>query len=141
MNIFHFNIIIHFLLFFFTSSESSFPFSSFFLSFSSFDLQFSFLNCFFIWRPISDPSIPMTDPHYRLQGDSSRQPDPPLRAPHFPQNHIGLNEGELVLPLTRLHLHRSSQAGNEVGFLISLLYSVIFSILLVLIDLHAIKFK
>ena len=62
----------------------------------------------------------MADPQQRLQEDSSRQPDPPLRAPHFPQNHVGLNEGELVLSLTQLHLHRSSQAGNEVGFLIPL---------------------
>ena len=58
----------------------------------------------------------MADPQHRLQGDSSSQSDPPLHALYFPQNHVGLNEGELVLPLTRLHLHRSSQAGNEVGF-------------------------
>ena len=57
----------------------------------------------------------MADPQRGLQGDSSRQSDPLLRAPHFPQNHVGFNEGELVLPLSRLHLHRSSQAGNEVG--------------------------
>ena len=72
----------------------------------------------------------MADPQYRLQGDSSSQSNPLLRAPHFTQNHVGLNEGELVLPLTRLHLHRSSQAGDEVDFLIPLLYSAIFSILL-----------
>ena len=72
---------------------------------------------------ISDLSVPMTDPQHILQGDSFKQSDPPLRAPHFPQNYIGLNEGQLVLPLTRLHLHRSSQAGDEVGFLIPLLYS------------------
>ena len=58
----------------------------------------------------------MADPQHKLQGDSSNQSDPLLRAPHFPQNHVELNEGELVLPLTRLHLHRSSQAGNEVSF-------------------------
>ena len=44
----------------------------------------------------------------------------------FPQNCVGLNERELVLPLTHLHLHRSSQAGNEVSFLIPLLYSANF---------------
>ena len=65
----------------------------------------------------------MTDPQRVLQGDSSRQldpssrqSDPPLRAPLFPQNHIGFNQGEPVLPLSGLHLHRSSQAGNEVDF-------------------------
>ena len=58
----------------------------------------------------------MADPQHRLQKDSSNQSDPPLRAPYFSQNQVGLNEGELVLPLTRLHLHRSSQAGDEVGF-------------------------
>ena len=83
----------------------------------------------------------MADPRHKLQGDSSRQSDPTLLAPYFLQNHDGLNEGELVLPLTRLHLHRSSQAGDEVSFLISLLYSAIFSIYLGLIYLHAIKFK
>ena len=83
----------------------------------------------------------MTDPQHRLQGDSSRQPDPPLRAPHFPQNYIGFNEGELVLSLTRLHLHRSSQAGDEVDFMIPLLYSIIFNIYLGLMNLHVIKFK
>ena len=96
-----------------------------------FELQFSFLDYFFIWRPIYNPSAPMTDPLHRLQGDSSRKSDPPLRAPHFSQNHIGFNEGEPVLPLSRLHLHRSSQAGNEIGFFwISLFYSAIFSIYL-----------
>ena len=54
---------------------------------------------------------------------------------------MGLNEGDLVLPLTRLHLYRSSQAGNEVGFLFPLPYPVIFSIYLELINLHAIKSK
>ena len=83
----------------------------------------------------------MTDPQHRLQGDSSRQSDPPLRAPYFPQNHVGLNEGELVLSLTRLHLHRSSQAGDEFSFFIPLFYSAIFSISLGLIYLHAIKFR
>ena len=58
----------------------------------------------------------MTDPQYRLQGDGSGQSDPPLRAPYFPQNHVGFNVGELILPLTRFERHRSSQAGNEVGF-------------------------
>ena len=99
----------------------SFPFfdhHSHFFSFFHFflDLPFSFHDYFFIWRPIYNPSIPMIDPQYRLQGDSCRQSDPPLRAPYFSQNHVGFNEGELVLPLSRLHLHRSSQAGNEVGF-------------------------
>ena len=68
----------------------------------------------------------MAYPQYRLPGDSSRQSDPPLIAPYFPHNYVGPNEGELVLPLTRLHLHRSSQASNEVGFLITLLYSLKF---------------
>ena len=58
----------------------------------------------------------MADPQHELQGGSSSQSDPPFRAPHFPQNHVGFNEGELILPLTRLELHRSSQVGNEVGF-------------------------
>ena len=58
----------------------------------------------------------MADPQRGLQGDSSRQSDPLPRAPHFPQNHVGFNEGKLVLPLSRLHLHKSSQAENEVGF-------------------------
>ena len=58
----------------------------------------------------------MADPQRGFQRDSSSHSDPPLRAPHFSQNHVGFNEGELVLPLSRLHLHRSSQAGNEVRF-------------------------
>ena len=58
----------------------------------------------------------MADPQHRLQGDSSSQSDPLLRAPYFHQNHAGHNKGELVLPLTRLHLHRSSQASDEVSF-------------------------
>ena len=58
----------------------------------------------------------MANPQRGLQGDSSSQSDPPLRAPHFPQNHVEFNEGELVLPLSRLHLHRSSQAENKVRF-------------------------
>ena len=117
MDICHFNISMHFLPFFFTSSSSSFSFSSFFLLFSSFDLQFSFLDYLFIWCPISDLSVSITDPQHKLQGDSSRQPNPPLLAPYFPQNHVGFNEGELVLPLTRLHIHRSFQAGDEVDCL------------------------
>ena len=124
MNICHFNISMHFLPFFFTSSSSSFSFSSFFLSFSSFDLQFSFLDYLFIWRPISDLSVSITDPQHKLQGDSSRQPNSPLLAPYFPQNHVELNEGELVLPLTRLHLHKSFQADDEVSFQIPLQFLV-----------------
>ena len=58
----------------------------------------------------------MTDPQRGLQGDGSGQSDPLVHAPYFPQNHVGFNEGEPVLPLSRLHLHRSSQAGNEVNF-------------------------
>ena len=58
----------------------------------------------------------MTDPQYKLQGDGSGQSDPLVHAPHFPQNHVGFNVGETVLPLSRLHLHRSSQAGNEIDF-------------------------
>ena len=60
----------------------------------------------------------MTDPQRGLQGDSSRQSDPSLRAPYFPQKHVGFNEREPVLPLSILHLHRSSQAGNEVCFIL-----------------------
>ena len=48
---------------------------------------------------------------------SSSQSYPPPVAPHFPQNYLGLNEGELILPLTHLQFHKSSQAGNEVSFL------------------------
>ena len=115
MDIFHFNINIHLISFLFISSTITIfiPFL-FFIFF--FDFQFSFLDYLFIWRPIYNPSDPMADPQRGLQGDSSCQSDPPLRAPHFPQNHVGFNEGEPVLPLSRLHLHRSSQAGNEVGF-------------------------
>ena len=58
----------------------------------------------------------MTDPQRGLQGDGSGQSDPLVRAPYFPQNHVRFNVGETMLPLSRLHLHRSSQAGNEVGF-------------------------
>ena len=58
----------------------------------------------------------MVHPQRGHPGASSSQSDPPPVAPYFPQNHLGLNEGELILPLTRLHLHRSSQAGNEVSF-------------------------
>ena len=90
--------------------------SSFFFFFLPLIFEFYFLNFFFIWRPISDSSDPMAHPQHRLSEDSSRQSDLPLLALYFSQNHVGLNEGELVLPLTRLHLHRSSQAGNEVGF-------------------------
>ena len=106
-----------------------------------FDFQFYFLNYFFICRPISDPSIPMAYPQHSLHGDSSRQPDPLLLAPYFLQNHIGLNEGDLVLSLTWLHLYRSSQASDNVDFLIFLLYSAIFSIYLGLMNLHVNKFK
>ena len=115
MDIFYFsiNMYLPFFSFHFLDHHLShfFSFFHFFLY-----LQFSFLDYFFIWRPIYNPSAPMTDPLHRLQGDSSRRSDPSLRAPYFPQNHIGFNEGEPVLPLSRLHLHRSSQAGNEVGF-------------------------
>ena len=114
MNIFHFNINMHLPFFsfhFFDHHSHLFSFFHFFLH-----LQFSFLNYFFIWRPIYSPSVPMTDPQYRLQGDGSGQSDPLVHAPHFPQKHIGFNVGETVLPLSRLYLHRSSQAGNEVGF-------------------------
>ena len=115
MDIFHFNIKIFFFLFLsFSLSTISFYFFYFFHFLSN--LQLSFLDYFFIWRPIFNPSDPMTDPQHLLQGDSSRQSDLPLRAPLFPQNHIGFNQGEPVLPLSGLHLHRSSQAGNEVGF-------------------------
>ena len=69
----------------------------------------------------------MAHPQYRLHGDSFRQSDPPLIAPYFPQNHAELNEGELVLPLTRLHLHRNSQVGDEAGLLIPLLLFCKFS--------------
>ena len=130
MDIFHFNINMHFSFFFCRSLSSSSFFLHFFLSYFHFifDSQSYFLNCFFICRPISDSSVPMAHLQHSLHGDSSRQPDPPLLTPHFSQNHVGLNEGELVLPLTRLHLHRSSQAGNEVGFLIPLLLFYKFSI-------------
>ena len=69
----------------------------------------------------------MADPQRGIQGDSSSQSDPPLHAPYFSQNHVGFNEGELVLPLTRLHLHRNSQAGDEVGFMIHILLLCKFS--------------
>ena len=101
-------------------------FSSFIFSLIS---QLSLLDYFFIWCPISDPYDPMAHPQHRLLEDISRQSDPSLLAPYFSQNHVGLNEGELVLPFTRLHLYRSSEASNEVGFLIILLYSVNFSII------------
>ena len=93
-------------------------FHFFFLSLIS---QPSLLDNFFIWRLISNPSDLMVHPQHKLPGDNSRQSDPPLFAPYISQNHVGLNEGELVLTLTHLHLHRSSQAGDEVGFLIPLL--------------------
>ena len=96
MDIFHFNIKITFLLF---------------LSFSLGHHLSFFLFFHFLWHSIFNPSDPMTDPQHVLQGDSSRQSDLPLRAPLFPQNHIGFNEGEPVLPLSRLHLHRSSEVG------------------------------
>ena len=115
MNIFHFNIKVIFLAFHFIFSTITFSFLFFSFIFL-FNLEFSFLDYFFIWRPIFDPSDPMTDPQHGLQGDGSGQSDPLVHAPHFPQNHVGFNIGETVLPLSRLHLHRSSQAGNEVGF-------------------------
>ena len=59
----------------------------------------------------------MVHPQRGHPGASSSQSDPPPVALHFPQNHLGLNESELILPLTRLQLHKSSQAGNEVSFL------------------------
>ena len=115
MDIFHFNIKFTFPSFLSFSLDHHLSIS--FLSFIFLlNLQLSSLDYFFIWRLIFNPSDPMTDPQRVLQGDSSRQSDPLLGAPHFPQNHVGFNEGELVLPLSRLHLHRSSQAGNEVGF-------------------------
>ena len=115
MDIFHFNKNMHHLLFssfLRSSSPSSFLFFFSFLLWTS----IFFLDYFFIWRPIYSPSVPMTDPQYRFQGDGFGQSDPLVRAPYFPQNHVGFNVGETVLPLSRLHLHRSSQAGNEVGF-------------------------
>ena len=115
MNIFHFNISITFLAFPFIFSTITFSFLFFSFIFL-FNLEFSFLDYFFIWRPIFDPSDPMTDPQRGLQGDDFGQSDPLVHAPHFPQNHVGFNVGETVLSLARLHLHRSSQAGNEVGF-------------------------
>ena len=127
MDIFYFNIKITFLFFHFISSTITFLFS--FISFIFFFyLQFSSLDYFFIWRPIYSSSVPMTNPQRGLQGDSSRQSDPPLRAPHFSQNHVGFNEGEPVLPLSRLHLHRSSQAGNEIGFFWFLCFILQFSV-------------
>ena len=72
----------------------------------------------------------MAHSQHRLPGDSFRQSDLPLLAPNFSQNHVRLNEEELVLPLTRLYLHKSSQSGNEVSFLIPLLYSAKFQYLL-----------
>ena len=63
----------------------------------------------------------MAHPQHRIHGDSSRQSDPPLVAPYFLHNYIGLNEEEHVLSLTRLHLHRNSQADDEDDFLIHLL--------------------
>ena len=115
MDIFHFNIKFTFLSFLSFSLDHHLSIS--FLSFIFLlNLQLSSLDYFFIWHLIFNPSDPMTDPQRVLQGDSSRQLDPLLRAPHFPQNHVGVNKGELVLPLTRLHLHRSSQAGDKVGF-------------------------
>ena len=83
----------------------------------------------------------MTDPQRVLQGDSSRQLDPLLRAPHFPQNHVGFNEGELVLPLSRLTFTGALKLEMRSVFLIFLFYSAIFSIYLGLIDLNAIKFE
>ena len=58
----------------------------------------------------------MAHPQCGLPEASSSQSDPPLVAPHFPQNYLGLNEGDLIFSLTRLHLHKSSQASNEVSF-------------------------
>ena len=83
----------------------------------------------------------MAHPQRGHSGASFSQSDPPHIAPHFPQNHLGLNEGELILPLTRLQLHRSSQAGNEVNFSDLSIYSATFSIYLELITLHEIKSK
>ena len=82
-------------------------------------LNFSFLNYFFIWRPIFDLFDPMAHPQHRLCWRCSKKLDPSILPPNFLQNQLGLNEGEVVLLLTRLHLHRSSQAGDEVGFLTS----------------------
>ena len=65
----------------------------------------------------------MAHPQCRLRGSTSSQSDPPIVPPLFSQNQLGLGEREPILPMTRLHLHRSSQA--EVGFLILLLFPVI----------------
>ena len=81
----------------------------------------SFLDFFFIWRPILNPFDLMVHPQCRLRGSTSSQSDPSIVPPHFSQNQLGLSERESILPLTCLHLYRSSQAGNEVGFLILLL--------------------
>ena len=118
----------HFLHFLFHSRSINIIILIFFIF--SLISQLSLLDYFFIWHPISDPSDLMAHSQHRLPGDSYRQSDLPLLVSHFSQNHMGLNEGDLVLSLTHLHLHRNSQAGNEVSFLIPLLYSVKFQHLL-----------
>ena len=40
--------------------------------------------------------------------------DMPILALHFLRNHLGLQEGATILPLTCLELHKCSNAGDEV---------------------------
>ena len=103
------------------SSSITDPSSLFFLfSFFPFhfhlDFQSSFFNYFFIWRLIFNPFNLLAYPLCRLCGNSSRQSDPFILSLHFSPNNLGLNEGEVVSLLTRLDLHKSSQAGDDIGF-------------------------
>ena len=120
MNIYHFNIFHFLLLLPIVTFIFLFFFSSLFFLFSL-DLQFLFFNYFLIWCPISDPSNPIAHQQHRVYGSGSRQSDPSILPLYVPQNYVGLNKRELILLLTRLHLHRSSQAGDKVGFLTLLL--------------------
>ena len=56
--------------------------------------------------------------------NSSRQSDPSILHLHFSPNNLGLKEGKLVSLLTRLDLHGSSQASDEVGIFPSASFSL-----------------
>ena len=142
MDIFHFNISMHFLPFFFTSSSSSFSFSS--LSFFHF-LSLIF-NLLFLITSSSDVHFLIRLFLLLTHSTDFRKTASDNQILHFVL-HIflrtmsgSMKESLYFLWLDYTFIGALKPVLRSV-FLILLLYSGIFSIYWVLIDLHAIKFK
>ena len=91
----------------------------------SFYFHSSVFNYSFVWYPIFNPFNPLADPLCRLYGIALANQTHPFYLCIFLQVILSSMKGEVVSLLIHLDLHRSFQAGDEIGFSPLLLFHYI----------------